>query len=98
MQYFCDRRRFSVKKVDQKARVIYASYLSREEFLQLRRVYHSHDDVLELLLILDGVGVAIIDGIPYNVNPGDIIIYNRNSYHQETSDQNKGFSLYCVAA
>ena len=85
MQYFFDRRSYAVKKVNQKVRVIYASFLTREEFMQLRRVYHSHDDALELMLILGGSGLVIIDGVPCNVSVGDIIIYNRNSYHQENA-------------
>ena len=98
MQYFFDRRSYAVKKVNQKVRVIYASFLTREEFMQLRRVYHSHNDALELMLILGGSGLVIIDGVPCNVSPGDIIIYNRNSYHQENADLDMGFSLYAVAA
>ena len=98
MQYFFDRRNYAVKKVNQKVRVVYASFLTREEFMQLRRVYHSHDDALELMLILGGSGLVIIDGVPCNVSAGDIIIYNRNSYHQENADLDMGFSLYAVAA
>ena len=98
MQDFFDRRNYAVKKVNQKVRVVYASFLTREEFMQLRRVYHSHDDALELMLILGGSGLVIIDGVPCNVSAGDIIIYNRNSYHQENADLDMGFSLYAVAA
>ena len=98
MQYFFDRRGYALKEVNQKVRVVYASFLTREEFLQLRRVYHSHDDALELVLILSGTGLVIIDGIPCNVTTGDIIIYNRNSCHQENADLDSGFSLYAVAA
>lgn len=39
MQYFFDRRSYAVKKVNEKVRVIYASFLTREEFMQLRRVF-----------------------------------------------------------
>lgn len=98
MQYFFNRRSYAVKKVNQEVRVIYASHQSREEFLQLRRVYHSHDDVLELMLILSGSGLVIIDGVPCNVDAGDIIIYNKDSYHQENADPSNAFSLYAIAA
>ena len=98
MQYFFDRRGYALKEVNQTVRVVYASFLTREEFLQLRRVYHSHDDALELVLILSGTGLVIIDGVPCNVTTGDIIIYNRNACHQENADLDSGFSLYAVAA
>lgn len=98
MQYFVTRRGFPTMDVGQSAQVIHASYLDKEEFMHMPRAFHKHENVFELVLALSGSSLVIIDGIPYTARQGDIIIYNKHSYHQECTDQSRGFSLYCVAA
>ena len=98
MQYYSKRNRNKGTELYRNAHVVYASFLDEEEFMKLPRSFHCHDNTLELILAASGSTLAIIDGIPWNAEAGDIIIYNKESYHQELSEKSRGFSLYCVAA
>lgn len=98
MQYFSNRSRRGVKEAYERTRVVYASYLDQEEFLQLPRTFHCHGNTLELVLVMSGSTLAIIDGVPWNAAAGDILLYNKGSFHQEVAEQSHEFSLYCVAA
>lgn len=46
---------------------------------------HSHEDVSEMVFISHGEGLIKIDGQPYVVEQGDLLIYNRGIVHEECS-------------
>lgn len=55
-----------------------------------------HDDYCEILYIISGSGEFLIGGKLYQVNPGDIIIYNQGVHHEERSREDDPFQIiYC---
>ncbi len=54
-----------------------------EQYQQHPRSPHSHHDMVEILYILRDNGTFEINGIPYPVHSGDIVIYNSDVVHHE---------------
>jgi len=46
---------------------------------------HAHEDLSEMIFISDGEGLIKIDGQPYVVEQGDLLIYNQGIIHEECS-------------
>jgi len=59
------------------------------------RTMHSHDDLLEIIFIKDGKGSNMIEDRHYQIQKGDILIYNNGVLHDEYSDTNANMSVYC---
>lgn len=64
------------------------------DYTQLPRAMHMHENRLELILISQGNGVHVIDGQTYYIAKGDLLIYNSGVLHEEISNQNQGMSKY----
>lgn len=63
--------------------------------LNLPRVMHSHNGILEILFIISGTGVYIVDNKRYSITKGDIIISNSNVLHDEVPEFNQMVKSYC---
>ena len=61
------------------------------------RVMHSHDDRLEVLMLVQGKGVHIVDGVEYQTSKGDIIIHDQYSVHDESSNTEIGMEVMSCA-
>lgn len=46
---------------------------------------HQHEDVSEIVFVSHGEGVMKINGVPYAVKAGDLLIYNQGIIHEECS-------------
>ncbi|WP_409343602.1 AraC family transcriptional regulator [Paenibacillus sp. MBLB4367] len=46
---------------------------------------HAHEDLSEMIYISNGEGMIKIDGRPYAVQQGDLLIYNQGILHEECS-------------
>ena len=64
-------------------------YLSK-----IKRQIHVHYDRVEILFMSAGGGTYFIDGDNYEVEKGDIIVYNSGVIHEEMIDLEKGVSMY----
>ena len=63
-----------------------------ERIKQWKEPAHSHP-FCEILFVLSGKGQSVVDGSTYEINKGDIIIYNANTTHSEFTPANEGFEL-----
>ena len=80
MQFFVD----AVPDASEKdcPQLVYVSKLEGKTNLPPRRL-HSHQDVAEIVLILDKPGICQIDGQIYPVQTGDLLMYNPGVLHDE---------------
>jgi hypothetical protein len=63
---------------------------------QYYRPLHNHPDRTEILLIAEGRGKYIINGVPYSVEPNSLVIYNESAWHEEKSDVAYNHSILFV--
>ncbi|MGM9617259.1 helix-turn-helix domain-containing protein [Butyricicoccus sp.] len=56
-----------------------------EQYQLHPRSPHSHHEMVEILYILRDSGVFEINGTPYPVHSGDLVIYNSDAVHNEAS-------------
>ncbi len=75
-------------KLDTKC--LYAGKLERSEQWEERA--HNHP-FCEILFVLSGAGKTVIDGKEYRISKGDIIIYNPNAVHEESTFESTGLEL-----
>lgn len=59
------------------------------------QMVHRHNDVLELLYIMEGGGGYVVGGHEYYVQPGNLIICNAGVFHGEQPGQMKSMVSYC---
>lgn len=60
------------------------------------RILHAHPDLVEMLLLSSGKGRFLIGGSTYDVQAGDILIYNSGVVHEEVACQGEESAWYCV--
>lgn len=60
------------------------------------QLIHRHDDVLELLYIMQGDGQYIVNGKAYPVQPGNLIICNSGVMHGEAPHLKHCAKSYCL--
>ena len=58
------------------------------------RVMHMHDDMVEIVLVREGLSTYIIGNKKYEIKKGDVLIYNRCVLHDERSDSKSNTSTY----
>lgn len=57
---------------------------------------HKHDDLHEIIYIADGKGSFTVDGKPYDVHKGDILVLNSGMIHEErTEPEYPLYTYYC---
>ena len=74
-------------------RLIYVGYNDREETL-MPSAFHWHEHNLELQLICKGRGHIRIGSRMYDVQRGDILVYNQGVLHDESADPAAGLWFY----
>lgn len=57
---------------------------------------HCHDNILEILFVVDGNGFFKIGANPYTTGRGDILVYNAGVVHDETATPNENLMVYCL--
>lgn len=62
----------------------------------LRRPWHRHDSICELLLITDGQGVYHVKNKSYNLQVGDVILYNQGDLHELETTSKSEIGCYCL--
>lgn len=80
--------RSDVIKLDTKC--LYAGKLERMK--QWEEKPHSHP-FCEILFVISGGGKTVIDGQEYSISKGDIVIYNPNAMHEESTLGSTGLEL-----
>ena len=74
-------------------RLIYIGYNDREETL-MPSAFHRHEHNLELQLICQGRGHIRIGSRMYDVQRGDVLVYNQGVLHDESADPATGLWFY----
>jgi AraC-like DNA-binding protein len=60
------------------------------------RAMHSHDDILELILITGGTGIHKIGGRTYETKEKDLLIYDAGVPHDEVFPAHENLEVYCI--
>ena len=60
------------------------------------RILHAHQDLAEVLLICGGTGRYLVGETFYDVEAGDLLVYNSGVVHDEFSSEDNAVSSYCV--
>ena len=60
------------------------------------RVLHAHQDFVEVLLVCSGSGKFRIGETTYDIQAGDLLVYNSGVIHDEISSQEDAIDSYCV--
>lgn len=63
-----------------------------------QKLLHQHLQSAEILLITEGHGRILVNGKPYAVRQGMVVLYNAGDWHEELSDRRfpfKGIALCC---
>lgn len=66
----------------------------KSRYYNCMRTLHAHADTVELVLVSQGSSVFSINGVPYGVDPGDLLIYNSNVVHEENFEHDKNLECY----
>lgn len=74
-------------------RLIYIGYNDREETL-MPSAFHRHEHNLELQLICQGRGHIRVGSRMYDVQRGDVLVYNQGVLHDESADPATGLWFY----
>ncbi|MGM0216648.1 AraC family transcriptional regulator [Enterococcus sp. AZ109] len=74
----------------------YASVVEDEDSIH-PRFLHSHDDLVEIIFIVNGQVKYLIEDTEYDIKKGDLIVINSNVLHDETIVRDSGFKSYCLA-
>ncbi len=61
------------------------------------RIMHSHDDLVELVLIYSGQSEYLIHNKKYAVKAGDLLVYNSGVVHDENSTADSELGFYTIA-
>lgn len=77
-------------------RLLYVGKMTADESIH-PRVMHRHPDLVEIILICNGQGQFTIDGRQVKVGTGDLVIYNSDIIHDETTGPNAPLAWYCIA-
>lgn len=88
------RQRFSSIFSYNKYPSIISTSLVEGQLSKIKRQIHMHHDRVEILFMAIGGGTYFIDGENYEVEKGDIIVYNSGVIHEEMIDLEKGVSMY----
>ncbi len=60
------------------------------------RILHSHSDLVEVLLVTSGTGKFLIGETFYEIQAGDLLVYNSNVVHDEMFGPGLAMEAYCV--
>lgn len=74
-------------------RLVYVSFNDSKETLTPTAV-HCHENNLELQYICGGRGNIRIGRRLYEVQKGDILVYNQGKFHDESADPQEGLWFY----
>lgn len=87
----------NMKKTAMSAAFVTTHYVDESYHQQHPQLVHLHENVLELLYIIKGTGIYIVDGQNYKVSRGDLIICNQATLHGENTNQAISLESYsCV--
>ncbi|ACT02199.1 helix-turn-helix transcriptional regulator [Paenibacillus sp. JDR-2] len=67
------------------ASLIGGSEFNCHEASPFQHPLHRHETFSELLLVEEGRGTFVVDGKPYEVGPGTVLLYHRGIWHEEWS-------------
>lgn len=73
---------------------VYISKVNRED-INHPRTLHSHDDLVELILITEGEGKIFIGDQYFDIKKGSLVIYNSHIVHDELFSS-EPIALYCI--
>lgn len=83
LQYFTKNRPNNIQ-IRSNLHTEYLCHLDKSASIMPRSM-HSHNYVLEIILVISGIGKYIIDNQHIIARPGDILIINAEALHDETS-------------
>ena len=61
------------------------------------RLLHCHEDKMEILFVRSGTGVYIVEGMQYPIHPGDVVICNAGTLHDDAPEYSEDLYTYSMA-
>ncbi|MCD8356450.1 MAG: AraC family transcriptional regulator [Clostridia bacterium] len=77
--------------------LLYVCKISPDVSNRHPRIMHSHDDLVELVLIYSGASEYLIHDKKYAVKAGDLLVYNSNVVHDENSTPDSELGFFTIA-
>lgn len=77
-------------------RMLYICKISPEVSKKYSRVMHSHENLIEIVLIYSGSSTYMIDGKMIDVKKGDLLIYNQGIVHDEMVFPKNQIGFFCI--
>lgn len=73
-------------------------YITKQDYSnQLHvRTMHAHDEICEILLIFQGMGVYRINGMSFAIEKGTLLYCNQDETHELTTSLDKEIGCYCI--
>ena len=91
--YYNSEKPMNIAVSEEKIRLLYVCRADYEETI-IPTAIHSHSNHLEIQYISGGKAHIRIGGHPYNVQKGDVVIYNAGVMHDECADPLCGMAFY----
>lgn len=88
--------RLKYSLLEQPPKLEYADQIQRTPGDPIYFAPHHHQDVTELLLLVEGEASYQIDGQPYTAGPGSLVCFNQGVWHEERSSADKPFHFYYI--
>lgn len=83
------------EEIEKKSQQLYFCSHMKNTNSSFSRLMHSHEDFVEILLIVSGEGIYKIDGKNYSVKAGDMLIFNSLVAHEEFLEQAPVLETFC---
>ena len=91
--YYNNEKSDDIPITEHKIKLLYVCRAEAEDTV-IPTAMHAHDNHLELQYISGGKAHIRIGGHAYNVQEGDVIVYNAGIFHDECADPECGMSFY----
>lgn len=92
-----NNQRFSCSFQDETIPVLLYSCKTSDNFINMPRAMHMHEDKAEVVFITSGSGTHYIGGRQYFTKKGDILLYNAGVLHDETANPSGSMNVFCIA-
>ncbi len=75
------------------------SYISRTEIVSEEdvRAMHCHNNIVEIALVFEGRGISVIGNKEYEIEAGDILVYNKDVLHYDKNMPGEAVKFHLCA-
>lgn len=96
LQYFPNKHYHSTLQRNSMPQLEYVCNVDSDAS-RMPRSMHAHEHLFEIVLVVEGAGIYMVDGQRYVAKAGDLIFYNGRIVHDEYGGNGSALSTYCIA-